>query len=115
MKIKVGVVIVIALGCLVFATSASAFQWRMRYGQAKHESKRLAGELCEELRECTGYGVGQCYRRSLSRFDCEIGLFYPGYEVGEETECNEVLHWGVNYQGTIVLKNSGEPNCFTTA
>jgi hypothetical protein len=94
-------------------TSAGAFQWHMRYGQAKHESRRFAMRTCSELSECEAFGVGQCYRRSSSRFDCEIGLFFTGVERPEEIECNQVLHWGVDYRGYIRLKSSGEPHCFT--
>jgi hypothetical protein len=106
---------------LVFATAivlltpamATAFQWHMRYGQAKHESRRYASRTCSELSECEAFGVGQCYRRSESRFDCTIGFFFPGPEYIEEIECNEILHWGVDYNGYVRLKNSGEPQCFT--
>ncbi len=98
---------------LVLVSSADAFQWHMRYGQAKHASRVFIQEACREDHECTGYGVGQCSRISSSRFDCEAGLFYantPG--LGEELECNIALHWGVSYSGYVVLKNHGQPHCF---
>jgi hypothetical protein len=110
MKLKIALLAV--AGLLVVAASADAFQWRMSYGQAKNESKVFAKETCAELPECIGWGVGACRRRSLSRFDCTIGLFARGREAGEEIECDQVLHWGVNRGGTIVLKNFGPPHCF---
>lgn len=109
MKIKI--VLLAVAGLLLMAGSADASQWRMSYGQAKSESKLYAQEVCRGLPECTGWGVGACVRRSLSRFDCTIGIFTPGLEPGEEIECDQVLHWGVNRGGIIVLKNFGRPYC----
>lgn len=102
---------VLALGLLMPA-SAEAVQWRMRYGQAKHATKEYAQDTCEELRECTAWGVGQCFRRSLSRFSCSMGTFFPGVEPGEEIECRQVLHWGVSFDGYVELKARGRPHCF---
>ena len=110
MKLKVAVLAV--AGLLVMAGAADAFQWRMSWGQAKRESKIYAKETCAELSDCIGWGVGTCKRRSLSRFDCTIGIFASGREPGEEIECDQVLHWGVDRGGTIVLKNFGRPHCF---
>lgn len=111
MKLKV--LLLAVCGLLVLAGSADAFQWRMSYGQAKNESKVYAKETCAELSECSGWGVGACRRRSLSRFDCTIGIFARGAEPGEEIECDQILHWGVNRAGVIVLKNYGRPSCST--
>jgi hypothetical protein len=110
-KLKI-VAILALLGCLAFAASADAFKYRMRYGQAKHESLTYVKRLCAEIPECTGYGTGQCYRRSLSRFDCMVGIFSEGAEYGEEIECDQMLHWGVSLSGYVSLKNSGEPYCY---
>ena len=109
MRIKITLLAV--TGLLVMAGTADAFQWRMTYGQAKSESRAYAQETCREIPECTGWGVGACLRRSLSRFDCTIGIFARGVEPGEEIECDQVLHWGVNRAGVIVLKNFGRPAC----
>lgn len=109
MKLKIALLAV--AGLLVLAGSAEAFQWHMSYGQAKNESKIFAKETCNEISDCTGWGVGACIRRSSSRFDCTIGIFGPGREPGEEIECDQVLHWGVNRAGIVVLKNFGRPAC----
>ncbi|HEX5928080.1 MAG TPA: hypothetical protein VFY48_01670 [Solirubrobacterales bacterium] len=109
MKVKIALLATTAL--LATAGSAEAFKWHMSYGQAKNASKELAKELCDGVSECTGYGVGQCQRRSPSRFDCLIGLFSPGTEPGEEIQCDVVLHWGVNRGGAITLKNRGPFHC----
>jgi hypothetical protein len=109
MKLKLAVAALAAF--LLLAGSAEAFQWHMRYGQAKHASRQYAVGACEQIGECTAFAVGQCYRISASRFDCQIGIFTPGVET-EEIECNQMLHWGVSYTGRVQLKNSGEPNCF---
>jgi hypothetical protein len=109
MKVKIALLAV--AGLLVMAGSADAFKWRMAYGQAKSESKVFAKETCREIPECTGWGVGPCLRRSPSRFDCTIGIFARGVEPGEEIQCDQVLHWGVNRSGVVVLKNFGRPHC----
>ena len=109
MRIKV--VLLAMVGLLVLAGSAEAFKWRMSYGQAKSESKLFALETCREIPECTNWRVQTCRRRSLSRFDCTINLFARGTQPGEEIECDQVLHWGVNRAGVIVLKNFGDPYC----
>jgi hypothetical protein len=111
--VKLKLAVSALLTFLVLAGSAQAFQWHMRYGQAKHASREFVEQLCREDPECTDYGVGACIRVSESRFDCEVGTFYaqsPG--PGEETECNVRLHWGVNRAGYIVLKRHGTPHCF---
>ncbi len=109
---RVKAVIAVTLTALVLsAGSANAFQWHMRFGQAKNASKEYTKDLCADLRECIGWGVGQCYRQSNSRFDCTIGTWFPGKEAGEEIECRQVLHWGASYSGYVVLKNAGRPNC----
>jgi hypothetical protein len=111
--VKSKLVVSVLLVFLALVGSAQAFQWHMRYGQAKHASKEFVEQACREDRKCTGYGVGKCVRISESRFDCEVGTFYaesPG--PGEETECNVLLHWGVNRAGYMVLKRHGTPHCF---
>lgn len=111
MKVKLAVAVLAAF--LLLAGTAQAFEWHMRYGQAKHESRAFVEQVCREDRECTGFGVGQCFRISSSRFDCEVGTFYANYpEYGEEMECNLPLHWGVSYYGEVVLKNHGRAHCF---
>lgn len=98
----------------LLAASAQAFHWHMSYGQAKHSSREFAQELCDQDNKCTGFGVGQCLRKSESRFDCEVGVFYAeAPEPGEELECNILLHWGVGHTGVVELKNYGKPRCFT--
>jgi hypothetical protein len=98
---------------VVGVASAEAFHYRMSYGQAKNASKEFVRGLCDEDRECVGWGVGQCRRMSESRFDCLIGTFFPGNEPGEETECDVVLHWGAERGGYIALKNYGRPRCYS--
>jgi hypothetical protein len=110
MKVKL-VSAVLLVFLVVGVPTAQAFHWRMRYGQAKHSSRQFAIDLCERNSECTGFGVGQCYRITDSRFDCAIGLFSPGAERGEEIECDTVLHWGVGYSGYVELKNRGPFHC----
>lgn len=109
MKAKVAIAAIAALCAM--AGSAQAFQWHMSYGQAKNASKALAKELCQGVSDCTGYSVGQCIRKSESRFDCVIGLFSSGAEPGEEVECDVVLHWGASRGGYIALKNRGPFQC----
>jgi hypothetical protein len=109
MKLKATVAAVAAL--LMLAGSAEAFKWQMSYGQAKNASKEFAKELCDSVSDCTGYGVGQCLRKSPSRFDCLIGLFSPGTEPGEEIQCDVVLHWGASRGGYVTLKNRGPFHC----
>ncbi|HEU4392576.1 MAG TPA: hypothetical protein VFR04_02940 [Solirubrobacterales bacterium] len=109
MKVKVAAAAIAAL--FVLAGSAQAFQWHMSYGQAKNASKEFAEELCESNSECTGFGVGQCRRKSLSRFDCLIGLFSPGAEPSEEIECDVLLHWGASRGGYVALNNRGPFHC----
>jgi hypothetical protein len=111
MRFKLAAALLLAFFAL--AGSAQAFQWHMRYGQAKHASREFVEGVCHADRECTGYGVGKCVRISESRFDCAVGTFYadsPG--PGEETECSIVLHWGVNQAGYMTLKRHGTPRCF---
>lgn len=111
MRAKLMVVALIAF--FAFAGSAQAFEWHMRYGQAKHETLAYSEEACAEVRGCLTWGVGSpCYRASNSRFDCLMALFFEGVRPGEQIECNSILHWGVNRSGIIALKNQGEPNCF---
>jgi hypothetical protein len=102
----------LAVAILLLSTAtASAFHWHLGYGQAKHATKEFAQTLCEEDRECVGWGVGQCNRRSESRIDCTMGVFYAGAEPGTEIECDGVLHWGVDRAGYVALKNAGPPHC----
>lgn len=110
-KAKLAIACVLASMALGAAT-ADAFVWHMRYGQAKNATKEFAREACREDRECIGWGVGQCYRRSQSSFVCTMGLFYPGIEPGEEIECDVRLRWGASRGGYITLKNAGSPHCF---
>lgn len=112
---RIGIVLALLTGAaLLPAADADAARWQMTYNQAVRESRDFARELCRQDAECLGYGVGQCYRRSLSRFSCNVGTFYPGAEPGEELECQVILHWGVKRGGTIVLKNYGRPRCRAT-
>jgi hypothetical protein len=96
----------------LFVAGAQAFQWHMSHGQAQHSSKEFAEVACHQDKKCSGYEVGQCLRRTESRFDCEVELFYADQpKPEEEVECNMVLHWGVNHTGVVVLKNYGKPRC----
>jgi hypothetical protein len=110
--VKTKIALAALLALLALAGTAQAFQWHMRYGQAKHATREFAEQLCHEDRQCTGFGVGQCNRVSNSRYDCTMGAFYQGfYEPGDEVECDIVLHWGVDHAGFVKLKNYGSPNC----
>ncbi len=113
MRVKL-VASVLVAAFLLLAASAQAFQWHMSYGQAKNATKEFAQGVCRGDKKCTGYGVGQCLRKSESRFDCEAGTFYAELpEPGKELECNVLLHWGVGHTGVVELKNYGKPRCFT--
>lgn len=113
MRIKVAIAALAAFLALV--GTAQAFQWHLPLGQAKHATREFAEESCRSDHRCTGFGVGACRRVSDSRVDCVAGLFYKDQpKPGEETECNIVLHWGVDSRGYLALKNHGSPNCFQT-
>lgn len=102
----------LAVSFLAFVGTATAFQWHLGYGQAKHETRLFAEETCRAERKCIAYAVGPCKRVSESRIDCVAGLLYKGVaEPGDEVACDIVLHWGVNHSGQVVLKNHGSPNC----
>lgn len=92
------------------ASPAEASRYYMSYGQAKAETKRYAKEACYELAECTAWAPGRCLRRAPSRFSCVTALWFRGVE--GEIICEQVLHWGVNNVGTIVLRSTGEPTCY---
>jgi hypothetical protein len=113
MKIKLAVASLLAF--LVIGVSsvptADAFVWHMSYGQAKNATKEFAKEACAQDGKCLGWGTGQCYRKSQSHFACAMGLFFAGAELGEEVECDMVLHWGVSASGYMVLKRHGRPHC----
>jgi hypothetical protein len=107
----------ITIACLLAflvlgAGTASAFVWHMTYGQAKSATKEFAKEACREDRECVGWGVGKCIRRTESGFACEAGLFFREPGGSEEVECDIVLHWGVDHAGYMKLKRHGPPHCF---
>jgi hypothetical protein len=111
--VKVKLLLVACCAFFVLAGSAQAFQWHMSYGQAKNASKEFVKGVCAQENECTSWGAGQCYRRSQSRFDCEVGTFYKNSpNIGEETECTIALHWGASQSGYVVLKNHGPVHCF---
>ena len=93
--------------------NATAFRWHLRYGQAKRETWRHARQRCARVGECEAYAAGTCRRRSDSRFDCVMGLFFPGAEGPKEIECNSILHWGVRRGGYVTLQYEGRPHCFT--
>jgi hypothetical protein len=110
MKIRLGIAALAAF--LILAATAEAFQWHLGYGQAKHATKVFAEEVCHEDHKCIGYAVGPCERASESRIDCVAGLLYKGVaEPGDEVACSIALHWGVNHNGGVALKNHGRPNC----
>lgn len=110
MRIGVAIAVLAAFMCL--AATAEAFEWHLGYGQAKHATREFAEGTCRAERKCIGYAVGPCKRVSNSRIDCLAGLLYKGVsEPGDEVACNIVLHWGVNHNGEIALKNHGSPNC----
>jgi hypothetical protein len=106
--------LVLVLGMfMVFAGEATAFVWHLGYGQAKNATKNFAKEVCREDPECKSWGVGPCLRRSESRFDCTMGVFYRDFfEPEDEAECDIVLHWGVDRAGYVALKRHGPPHCF---
>lgn len=113
MKIKVSAVALMAFFVLV--ASASAFHWHLGYGQAKHATKEFAEAFCKADPECDGWGVGTCHRRSESRVDCLMAAFFEEEpEPGKEVECDIMLHWGVDREGYIALKNHGPAHCHTT-
>ncbi len=102
----------LAVSFLALAGTAAAFQWHLGYGQAKHETRLFAEETCRHERKCIGYAVGPCERISASRIDCVAGFLYKGVtEPGDEVACNIALHWGVNHNGELALKNHGSLNC----
>lgn len=105
MKLKVLMVSVLAFFAL--AGTAAAVGYHMRYGQAKQETRLYAEEACEQERECTGYGTGQCFRSSESTFNCGVGLFFPNRTSGGEIECDWRLHWGVNHRTGGVIRLNG--------
>jgi hypothetical protein len=110
MRIKLLVSVLAAF--FLLAAGAQAFQWHLGYGQAKHSSKEFAEVVCDQDKKCSDYEVGQCLRKSESRIDCEVGLFYADQpKAGEEIGCNTLLHWGVNREGAVVLKNYGKLRC----
>lgn len=114
MKVKLVIAVLLALFATAsLPTSAGAFRWHLRYGQAKRETWHHAHRRCGEVRECEAYAAGTCRRRSDSRFDCVMGLFFPGAEGPREIECNSILHWGVARGGYVALKYEGRPHCFT--
>lgn len=107
----------LAIACLLAfvalgAVSAEGFVWHMSYGQAKNATKVVARESCREDKECLGWAVGPCRRKSESSFACEMAHFFAGVEPGEEIECDLTLHWGVDKGGYIDLKRTGRPHCF---
>jgi hypothetical protein len=116
MRLKILGGIVLTIVALVLSVASADASYYMRYGQAKNASRETAERVCRNAPECTGWGVGQCARRSSSRFDCVIGerYLYIAERTGTEfeTECDSVLHWGVNIYGYIVLKGTGEPDCY---
>ena len=110
MRVKL-LVSVLAVFFLLTA-GAQAFQWHLSHGQAEHSSKEFAEAVCDQDKKCSDYEVGQCLRRSESRFDCEVGFRYADQpKPGEEVECHMPLHWGVNQKGLVVLKNYGKLRC----
>jgi hypothetical protein len=109
---RIGVAIAAMAMFLSVVGTAEAFKWHLGYGQAKNETKLFARETCRGERKCIAYAVGPCKRISESRVDCVAGLLYKGVaEPGDEVACNIVLHWGVNRNGEVALKNYGRPNC----
>ncbi len=112
MRLKLCLSAALALACFASATPADAFEWHLKYPQAKNESKLFVEQACREDSECTGYAVGPCRRMSNSRIDCAVGIAYADKpKLGEETRCILILHWGVDRSGTVILKNYGQPRC----
>lgn len=112
MKIKLVPVLAALLVVGLLPPTASASRWHMNYRQAKFVTRKRAAFVCRQTSECEGSGAGRCLRRSSSRFDCVMGLFFPGEEGPEEIECNYLLHWGVARGGYISLRHQGHPHCF---
>lgn len=109
---RIGVVVAALAVSLTLVGTATAFQWHLGYGQAKHETRVFAEETCRAEHKCIGYAVGPCHRASESRVDCFAAFLYKGVvEPGDEVACNIALHWGVSHDGQVVLKNHGSPNC----
>ena len=107
-------VLVIALAFLALGSTEAKAQWYLPRSQARQETRRVSREVCNEISNCIAWGTGSCLRRGFSRVDCTSALFYPGYYSNEETECNTILHWGVNHWGEVELKNAGKADCFST-
>jgi hypothetical protein len=112
--VKTKLALALTLGLMLtagLAASADGFVWHLRYGQAKNAAKEEARRTCNRVRGCEAYGVGQCYRRAASRYDCSVGYWFPGTEGPEENICTVILHVGVSYNGYVQIKNSGPPRC----
>lgn len=114
MKLKVLAVSLLAF--FVIVGSAQAFVWHLRVSTARHETERFIRGICEEEGpECTAWAGYRCNRISESRVDCLAATWGPGYSIEEEIECYLTLHWGVNYEGVVALKNHGQARCISVA
>ena len=95
------------------AGTAWAGQYYLPIPQAQHETRELVKAVCGKVKDCVGFGVGQCHRNTSSNVSCVGGLFYEGVAAGEEEECNRVVRWGVNSQGYVAFRGYGPVRCFT--
>jgi hypothetical protein len=88
---------------------------RLGYGPtelARHETRLFVSGVCEELPECSGFGVGNCYRNTESNVSC-YGAYFYGYGY-EEEECNRLFRWGTNSRGIVAFRGYGARHCFLT-
>lgn len=102
-------VLVVLLVVLAMPASASASRYHLSLGLAKHETRELVKAVCERINDCTGYGVGRCYRNTDSNVSCAAGFFY-GYPPEEEV-CSRLIRWGVNTQGYVAFRGYGPQHC----
>jgi hypothetical protein len=109
MRPRLLVASLLALIALAAPAGASASRYHLSLGLAKHETRELVKGACERIGQCTGYGVGRCYRNTDSNVSC-IGGFFFG-EPPEEEVCSRLIRWGVNTQGYVAFRGYGPQHC----
>jgi hypothetical protein len=111
MKLKVlAVSLLVVLLSVVFVPIASATRYHLSLSLARHETRLWVREGCESNKECTGTGVGRCFRNTETNVSC-IGAYFYGYGY-EEMECNRYIRWGTNSQGVVAFRGYERAHCF---